>query len=339
MGLALGRSLTPDIAKLQAALLIIAHPSMSGSGSGVDRATLRKSRRIDMSTRSARPSSIEGIKRLAKKIASEKSVKHTTALNEAAVLAGYQNFIHAKHALSPPRTAPRSISHASATRSQSPMSQSDFHIRSRAEWTSMVNHITSNGDATLSWQRVDDIVTTLQPFMGSNKNHAHLPRSGGFDFLSVAKGREPGCIEFGIFSGTTVVVKPRRLVLERIASDPAESFLMLELDDLEPSGTTREDCERSTARRQEEVVEVGRGEYAGRSVYDDGYFLDDRGNERELPDDARPVLRLLNGQIMFVTKGSIWNGSSSTYSGIHDSQTTAQIRDAIQQIIDDLAAA
>lgn len=65
-----------------------------------------------MSTRSARPSSIEGIKRLAKKIASEKSVKHTTALNEAAVLAGYQNFTHAKHALSPPRAAPRSTSHA-----------------------------------------------------------------------------------------------------------------------------------------------------------------------------------------------------------------------------------
>lgn len=140
------------------------------------------------------------------------------------------------------------------------MSQSDFHIRSRAEWTSKVNHITSNGDATLSWQRVDDIVTTLEPFMGSNKNHAHLPRGGGFDFLSVAKGREPGCIEFSIFSGTAVVVKPRRLVLERIASNPAESFLMLELDDLEPTGTTHEDRERNAARRQEEVIEVGRGQ-------------------------------------------------------------------------------
>lgn len=219
------------------------------------------------------------------------------------------------------------------------MSQSDFHIRSRAEWTSKVNHITSNGDATLSWQLVDDIVTTLLPFMGSSKNHAHLPRGGGFDFLSVAKGSEPGCIEFGIFSGTTVVVKPRRLVLERIGSDPAESFLILELDDLEPSGTTREDRERSTARRQEEVVEVGRGECIGLSAYDDGYFVDDRGNEHELPDDARTVLRLLNGQIMFVTKGSIWNGSSRTYSGIHDSQTTAQIRHAIQQIIEDRVAA
>lgn len=292
-----------------------------------------------MSTRSVRPSSIEGIKRLAKKIASEKAVKHTTALNEAAVLAGYQNFIHAKHALSPVSPTSRSMARASSTRSQSSMSQSDFHIRSRAEWTSKVNHITSNGDATLSWQRVDDIVSILHPFMGSSKNHAHLPRGGGFDFLSASKGREPGCIEFGIFSGTTVVVKPRRLILERMASDPAESFLMLELDDLEPSETTRENRERSTARRQEEVIEVGPGEYVGRLAYNDGYFVDDRGNEQELPDDARSVLRLLNGQIMFVTKGSIWNGSSSTYSGIHDSQTTAQIRDAVQQIIDDLAAA
>lgn len=292
-----------------------------------------------MSTRSVRPSSIEGIKRLAKKIASEKSVKHTTALNEAAVLAGYQNFTHAKHALSPVSSTSRSMARASSTRSQSSMSQSDFHIRSRAEWTSKVNHITSNGDATLSWQRVDDIVSILHPFIGSSKNHAHLPRGGGFDFLTVAKGRERGCIELGIFTGSTIVVKPRRLVLERIASDPAESFLMLELDDLAPSASNHEDRERTVLRRQEEVIEVGRGRYVERAAYDDGYFVDDRGHEQELPEEARPILRLPNGQIMFVTKGSIWNGSSRTYSGIHDGLTTTQIRAIIQQIIDNRAAA
>lgn len=292
-----------------------------------------------MSTRSVRPSSIEGIKRLAKKIASEKGVKHTTALNEAAVLAGYQNFTHAKHELSPPSPTPRSNVPASNARTQPPMSRSDFHKRSRSEWIAKIDRITNSGDATLSWQRVDDIVRTLEPFMGSSKNHAHLPRGGGFDFLSVAIGKEPGCIEFGIFTGTTVVVKPRRLVLERIAADPAESFLMLELDDLEPSGSNQEDRERSILRRQEETIEVSRGEYVGRAGYDDGYLVDSRGYERELPEDARPVLRLLNGQIMFVTKGSIWNGSSRTYSGLHDGMTTVQIRAVIQQIIDDLAAA
>ncbi|WP_315927490.1 hypothetical protein [Mesorhizobium sp. SP-1A] len=219
------------------------------------------------------------------------------------------------------------------------MPKSDFHKRSRSEWISKVDQITHSGDATLSWQHVDDIVSRLDPFMGSNKNHAHLPKGGGFDFLSVSHGREPGCIEFGIFTGTTVVVKPRRLVLERIASDPAESFLMLELDDLEPSGSNQKDRERSTLRRQEEAIEVGRGKYVGRAAYEDGYFVDDRGYERELPEDARPVLRLLNGQIMLVTKGSIWNGSSRTYSGLHDGMTTPQIRAVIQQIIDDLAAA
>lgn len=219
------------------------------------------------------------------------------------------------------------------------MSRSDFHNRSRSEWIAKVDQITRSGDATLSWQHVDDILRTLEPFMGSSKNHAHLPRGGGFDVLSVAKGREPGCIEFGIFTGTAVVVKPRRLVLERIASDPVESFLMLELDDLEPSSANQEDRERSTLRRQEEAIEVGRGEYVGRAAYEDGYFVDSRGYERELPEDARPVLRLLNGQIMFVAKGSIWNGSSRTYSGLHDGMTTVEIRATIQQIINDLAAA
>ncbi|MGO8036148.1 hypothetical protein [Rhizobium leguminosarum] len=41
-----------------------------------------------MPTKQVRPSTIEGIKRLAKRIASEKAVKHTAALDEAARVAG-----------------------------------------------------------------------------------------------------------------------------------------------------------------------------------------------------------------------------------------------------------
>jgi hypothetical protein len=286
-----------------------------------------------MSTGTVRPSSIEGIKRLAKKIATEKSVKHTAALEEASKLAGYQSFIHAKRALARGNQSPMPATAASNARTSNHMSLSDFHTRSRANWTAKIDQLADSGDATLEITGVAPILRALGPFMGSGNNHAHLPTGGGFDFEAVSPGREQGSIEFQIFTGTAVVAKPRRLTIERLESDPAESFLLLELDALEPSGTY-EDEERLEERRLEEVDDLGRGEYVPRGAIHYGLYIDEDGLEQETPDDAQTVLRLLNGKIMLVSKGSIWNGSSQTYSGLHDGLSATEIRGAIQQILD-----
>lgn len=45
------------------------------------------------------PSTLEGIKRLAKRIKKEKCIQHSDALNEAAKVAGYENFRHAQNKL------------------------------------------------------------------------------------------------------------------------------------------------------------------------------------------------------------------------------------------------
>jgi hypothetical protein len=291
-----------------------------------------------MSIGFVRLSSIEGIKRLAKKIATEKSVKHTAALEEAAKIAGYQSFTQAKRALASQKQFSRTVAPTFNARTSKPMSLSDFHTRSRADWTANVNQLTTAGNATISIFGVGPIIQALTPFMGSNRNHAHLPTGGGFDFLSVSESREPGCIEFRIFSGTAVIAKPRRLLLERLASDPAESFLLLELADLAPTDTYG-DRTRIVERRQEEVVDIGRGDYIERGALHDGYYADEFGDEQEIPENAQTILRLLNGQIMLVTKGSSWNGSSKTYLGIHDRLSSDAIRSAIQEIIDSRDAA
>lgn len=279
-----------------------------------------------MSTPKVRPSSIDGIKRLAKRIASEKSLKHTAALDEAARIAGYQTFLHAKRSLSranepaPPPNA----------RTLAAMNSSDFHTRARSLWVDTINQFASDGDATISWDDIDDIVRVMSRFMGSNKNHAHLPTGGGFDLLSVRQSVERGCIEFQVFTGSAIIAKPRRLVLERLASDPAQSFLMLELDDLPPA-VARDDerAERARAWRQEELLDLGGGDYVERGSVD----------EEDIPDTARNVVRLFNGQVMLVTKGSIWNGTSATYSGLHDTGSHSEIRKVIQEISDKLAEA
>lgn len=46
-----------------------------------------------------RPSTIEGIKSLAKTIKKAKGITHTAALEEASKQAGYQNYTHARNTL------------------------------------------------------------------------------------------------------------------------------------------------------------------------------------------------------------------------------------------------
>lgn len=52
-----------------------------------------------MSREAIRPSSLDGIKRLAKSLKVERGIQHVRALDEAARLAGFQNFRHARKAL------------------------------------------------------------------------------------------------------------------------------------------------------------------------------------------------------------------------------------------------
>ncbi|HEY2345705.1 MAG TPA: hypothetical protein VGH80_07465 [Xanthomonadaceae bacterium] len=52
-----------------------------------------------MNIASIRPSTVDGIKQLAKKIRSERNITHTEALEDASRQAGYVNFVHAKRQL------------------------------------------------------------------------------------------------------------------------------------------------------------------------------------------------------------------------------------------------
>lgn len=52
---------------------------------------------------SIRPSTVDGIKQLAKKIKRELSTTHTEALDVASRQAGYENFVHARRQLSMPQ--------------------------------------------------------------------------------------------------------------------------------------------------------------------------------------------------------------------------------------------
>ena len=49
-------------------------------------------------------------------------------------------------------------------------------------------------------------------------------------------------------------------------------------------------------------------DYLAHYVWDEGETPD----RRKLPDDAKLIVRMLGGKLMFVTNGSFWNSTPST---------------------------
>lgn len=288
-----------------------------------------------MSTK-GRPSSLDGIKRFAKQIARDRGVKHHQALDEAAMLAGYENFAHAQRALANQTTTPAAA--LPPPPQPQPYARQEFHKLARAKWIAAVDAVNPNQAASMSWAGRDTIANALREFIGPGGNHAHLPSGGGLDYETIASSREPGCLEFGVGGSSVHIAKPERLTLERIDQAPAQSFLLLELGQLAPSGVyeTSDDDDgderlRVLRRDHEELLEAD-GEYFDRSLWDQGFMgYDERGREIPFPENRRVVSRWLRGKILFVTKGSLWNGSPHTYDGRHNRMSPDEIRAMIER--------
>lgn len=171
----------------------------------------------------------------------------------------------------------------------------------------------------------------LAPFAECGANRFLLPTGGGVDVASVRRSSEDGCIELVIRDRMAYVVRPKRVTLEHFPDAPLETFLLVELDELEPTGVYE-----GLARSVEELIEVDR-EYVERSHWDEGTLGEDEdGDPRPLPRDARLVVRFFGGKIMVVSKGSIWNGIPATYDGRHSRMEAAEIRRQIAGILERL---
>src|SRR5262245_18825621 len=169
-------------------------------------------------------------------------------------------------------------------RKQNPMPIDEFHERSRAAWDAAVARISGPGAAaTIVWRGRQEIIQALAPFMGQNCNHAHLPTGGGLDFLSIGPSVEPGCLEF-MSDRVVQIMKPRSLTLERIDS-AGNSFLLFELDDLNPSGVYEADKNEMDGDNDadradlssEELLELAPAYYVSRDVWNRGFLDHDDG--------------------------------------------------------------
>lgn len=197
-------------------------------------------------------------------------------------------------------------------------------------WTAAITNVAGNNPPmSATWRGTDSICTVLRPFMAESGNHAHLPTGGGMDIEGVDYSVEPDCLEIRIGQQSAWVIKPESLVLEYFPESPIDSFMLLELTELQASGVYEQ---QETKRLQyvERLVEPSPGSYVERDVWDNGFFgYDEQGDEIPLPDESRLVNRWLRGNILIVAKGSRWNNIPATYDGRHNAMKAVDIRKII----------
>lgn len=212
------------------------------------------------------------------------------------------------------------------------MSVNEYHEKCRTRWVDAIEKVVgSSPEPTTCWTGVSEIVEALTPFIGTD-SHLHFPTGGGHDIQSVSEGRDDGTIELHVSDGYAYLVRPDQMKLEYVEADPAQSFIAIDLKSLEPSGVY--DDEYYEGLRDEEYVELSDGQLKERAVLDRGYIGHDvDGNEIPLPDSARLLHRLFSGRLLLVAKGTIWNGSPRTYTGIHDRLTNQEIREGIERVV------
>lgn len=161
------------------------------------------------------------------------------------------------------------------------------------------------------------------------------------DYETIEYSHERECLQFGTGHRGFHVVKPRRLILERIEETPAESFLLLELAELRrampdeevANGNGRDEDERVRVHRRDHelLVEID-GQYFDYSMWAEGHMgHDEYGDEIPFPEDTRIISRWLRGRILFVCKGSLWNGTPATYDGRHNQMSSTSTRSLIER--------
>jgi serine/threonine-protein kinase len=210
------------------------------------------------------------------------------------------------------------------------MARSDFNVESRASWARAINEFVPSGESAVTWTDLSEIMDTLSSFIGADANHALLPQGGGVDLCTLGLSIEPGCVEFGVSERSVFVVKPDRLHLVRIDADPAESFLLLQLAEIEPSGVYDK---KTLQRDQEDLAEIPGEGYVSRVGNEHGVYYDADGYERELPDEYIIKTRFFKGQFLIVAKASIWNSLPETYDGRHNRMSIDEVRAAVETLV------
>ncbi|WP_157970183.1 hypothetical protein [Pelagibacterium sediminicola] len=179
----------------------------------------------------------------------------------------------------------------------------------------------------IEWDDAAEMLQILEPFAALN--HALLPSGGGMDGDRFLASHEVGCLEMQVSPGYFYLFKPRKLFFQRLPGHPGESYFVVDLEEIPPTG--RGDV---VGDEYELVLDLGPDGYVSRRRWDEGHLgLDEDGYEIPIPDNARLITRYLKGKIMLVAKQSIYNSRAETYDARHTRMTLDALKEEVRAFL------
>lgn len=176
-----------------------------------------------------------------------------------------------------------------------------------------------------TWADGYDVVDVLKGFMDAN--YSFLPPNGHLPLMGVRHGNVDGQLLFDLSETGECEAYPARVHFEYIENSPENSFFLIDLRTVSPTGIYE------SVGETEQVLRV-EGEYENYGLLDQGIWrYDENGDEIYLPEDTKTVLRLLSGKLLIVCKAGLWNHDSSTWDGRHNHMSATDIRAAIERTI------
>ena len=169
------------------------------------------------------------------------------------------------------------------------------HHRQGAAWSRAIDETSLRLGATAApISNLASICDVLQPFLAED-NIAFWPYSGYFSLKEAGPVSEYGCIELRDGMHNSLIVRPRQLNILRLERDLSQSFLLLELEDLNPL------CGEHHIPYNFEIIWVtSSGGYAYDCPAEDTL-------QECTPPFSRAVNRYFSGNILIVSPCSILN--------------------------------
>lgn len=159
------------------------------------------------------------------------------------------------------------------------------------------------------WTDHESIAEVLDLLGRNTLNHVFFPTGEGLDLIKACPSDEFKCIEL-FFGKVPHIVKPRRLIFQKIdCSDLEWSYFFLESAELKPSGVYKK-----LTQQCEELVKLPDGKLLERMHWDEGFIFNEHGEQINLPDDAKLIIRCLSGNFALLAKGSYYNELSYEFS-------------------------
>ncbi|MDW9413955.1 hypothetical protein GOB36_14420 [Sinorhizobium meliloti] len=174
-----------------------------------------------------------------------------------------------------------------------------------------------------SWTDPYACADALRHFMTGN--YSFLPPNGHLPLRGVRVHDDGKRLLFDLSETGLLETLPRSLRFEYIGEAPIESFFLLELREMRPTGVYE------SVSTNEQVARID-GEDYDYSIMEHGvWHHDEDGYEVPVPEDAKTVLRLLSGKLLIVSQGSMWNHTNENWNGRHNRMTSDDIRALIEQ--------